>query len=628
MLLNNRYKIVTVLGKGLWGETSIAKDTHMPSGRLCIVKKLQPDAFQQPYSVALEMFQQQVFALDMLRHNQLPKIYDYFEWQDEFYLVQEQIEGQTLGAKIRQGGPLTEAETRQFLHHFLAVLSYIHSSNIIHQDIQPDNIILRQEDGKPVLVDFGLFKRVPPSWANDSAVPCIPLTFSERFVSPEQLKGQPINDSSDLYAVGMTAIYALTGILPQDMDRDRQSGQVIWHGCAPTVSEQLADLVDQAIQVDPRYRFGSAIEMMSAITDEQALAATVLPVSDTSNTRANPLTAIPVRRQRRSVISLAAGVAMVLITGVAGAYVYDQSKPEKASTLEGKLERLSQQGKFEDCQATVQRLTPADKARAEIQALLNQCRLGEAKQLAAEGDYAAAVAKAKAIPVNASNRPQVRQSIANWSSELEAQEQLTLATRLVDEGKPKEAINTLMQVPNTTKTASEAWQRIAELSHVELYNNTMEKEPYLQTQQNRNRAVTVATQFGTAEVDRDWERWPKYQLPTPQELKADPSWGDPWREAYTIVPNKMTLEFIYGCKDKNLLQTEVAFAPSTDLKMMQVQLNQMVAGKADHNLQDKLAQVYRGEVSQHTFKTGRFKGVIQRGELLGNRSVILAIRKV
>ncbi len=628
MLLNNRYQILTTLGSGDLGETYIAKDTHMPSGRLSVVKRLKPNALnQQSYSVALEQFQKEASALETLKHDQIPKIYDYFEWQDEFYLVQERIAGQTLGAKIREGGPFTETETRQFLYHLLPVLSYLHSHNVIHRDIKPDNIILRQQDGKPVAIDFGSVKRTLQTNGQGAAVAYSMPLFSEGFVPPEQAAGRPINYSSDLYSLGMTAIYALTGILPQNMDCDRQTGQIIWRGCAPSISGQLADVLDRAIQLNPSDRLHTAEEMMSALADQQAFASTVF---STPNTQGNLLTAIPLRRRRRSVVSLAVGLAMVLITGAAGAYVYAQSQKQddpQPGDAADQIAKLYGQGKFAECQASVQKLTAESQTQPQIQTLLNQCRLAEAEQLAAQGNYGAAIAKAKTIPLEASNHQQAKESVANWSAEQQAQEKLALAAKLVKEGKPKEAINTLMQVPKGTKAAPKAWKTIADLIHVDLYNNTMEKEPYLRTPQNRNQAVSINTQFGTSKIYRDWENWPKYQLPTPQERTADPSWDDPWREVYPVVSNQIALEFIYGCRDKNLLQTEVAFNPSVDLRLMQTQLDQMLKGKADKSLHEKLAQVYRGEMAQHRFNAGHLKGVIQRGNSSANSPVVLAVRK-
>ena len=624
MILDNRYQILTTLGSGSFSETYIAKDTQMPSGRLSVVKKFKPSTFhQQSYALALEAFQKQASTLEMLRFDQIPQLYDYFAWQDNFYLIQERIEGQTLGGKIRDRGPLTEAETHQFLVHFLPVLSYLHSHQVIHQTLTPDHIILRQQDGKPVAIGFGAMQQ-PQSIRETDDSDAIAL-YSEDFVPPEQRQGDPLTPASDLYALGMTAIYALTGILPQDMDHDRQSGQVIWRGCAPGVSERLADVLDQAIQMNPDDRFSSADNMMAALADEHSLAPTVFSEAGTG---VNPFAAIPKRRRRRSIVSLLAGMAMVLTTGAAGAYVYAQSqKQAKPHTIE-QISTLYQQGKFADCQEAVQQLTAGAKAKAKIQSLLNQCRLGEAEQLATKGDYRAAIAQAKTIPLKASNHDQRQQSIVAWSRELPAQEKLERAQELVDKGQPQDAIKTLMQVEQGTQTAPQAWQTIADLTHVPLFNNTMAKEPYLQTQQNRNRVVSVTTKFGTAQVDRDWEQWPQYQLPTAQERSTDPSWDDPWQESYAIVANKMTLGFIYGCKEKNLLQTEVAFDRSLALGLMQTQLHQMLGGKADKNLQDKLAQIHQGEVSQHRFNTGRIKGVIHSKGPSSDGQIILEVRKV
>ena len=158
MLLNNRYRILSTLGSGGFGETYLAEDTQMPSQRRCVIKQLKPiQNNTQIYQLVQERFQQEAAILEKLgsTSNQIPSLYAYFQFNDQFYLVQELIEGDTVTEKIQQYGLLTEIAVREILLSLLPVLEYVHSKRIIHRDIKPDNIILRHHDGKPVLIDFG-----------------------------------------------------------------------------------------------------------------------------------------------------------------------------------------------------------------------------------------------------------------------------------------------------------------------------------------------------------------------------------------------------------------------------------------------------------------------------------------
>ncbi|MDV2998675.1 MAG: Serine/threonine-protein kinase C [Chroococcopsis gigantea SAG 12.99] len=160
-LLNNRYQILQTLARGGFGETYIAIDTHMPSGRRCVIKKLHPALQTEEIPDWLkERFQREAAILEELGENsrQIPRLYAYFYENDDFYLVQEWIDGVTLTQKQAQWGNLSEVEVGDILLKLLPVLQYIHDRQIIHRDIKPDNIILRAGDELPVLIDFGVMK--------------------------------------------------------------------------------------------------------------------------------------------------------------------------------------------------------------------------------------------------------------------------------------------------------------------------------------------------------------------------------------------------------------------------------------------------------------------------------------
>ena len=133
----------------------------MPSHRKCVVKQLKPINDQpQTHQLVQERFQREAAILEQLgeSHDQIPRLYAYFSEAEQFYLVEEWVEGPTLTETLQRSGPLNEPTVQQLLINLLPVLDYIHHKRIVHRDIKPDNIILRRRDNQPVLIDFGAVK--------------------------------------------------------------------------------------------------------------------------------------------------------------------------------------------------------------------------------------------------------------------------------------------------------------------------------------------------------------------------------------------------------------------------------------------------------------------------------------
>ena len=168
-LISNRYKIVKVLAEGGFGKTFLTEDTHLPSGRHCVIKQLKPVTNNpQIYKLVQDRFQREAAILEELGNgnNRIPNLFAYFSEQDQFYLVQEYIQGKTLTDKVQTEGPLSESAVREILKSLLYVLNYVHSKQIVHRDIKPDNVILRDSDNVPVLIDFGAVRESMGTVAN------------------------------------------------------------------------------------------------------------------------------------------------------------------------------------------------------------------------------------------------------------------------------------------------------------------------------------------------------------------------------------------------------------------------------------------------------------------------------
>lgn len=267
-LLNNRYQTIKLLGAGGFGETFLAADTYLPSRRPCVIKQLKPVANDlQLYQIVQDRFQREAATLEALSagSDQIPKLYAYFSENGQFYLIQEWIEGETLTKKVASEGALSEASVWKILVSLLKVLHYVHSKGIIYRDIKPDNIILRQPDCQPVMIDFGAVKEtMATAIAPEGRSIYTMVLGTPGFMAPEQAVGRPIY-ASDIYSLGMTAIYLLTGKLPQELDVDPHTERVVWQQYATNVSPSLAAVLNKAVEYQPRDRYSTAIKMLNAL---------------------------------------------------------------------------------------------------------------------------------------------------------------------------------------------------------------------------------------------------------------------------------------------------------------------------------------------------------------------------
>lgn len=281
--LGGRYRLNQKLGSGGFGQTYLAQDSHRPGQPWVVVKHLQPRSGDlEVLAVARRLFQREAEILEQLgSHDRIPRLLAYFEEGAEFYLVEEWIEGETLEQALQNGSPWPEAEVRALLEDVLQTLAFVHQQGVIHRDLKPTNLIRRQTDGQLVLIDFGAVKQItlsPPAQtepAQGSSDYTIGIG-SPGYMPSEQLGGNP-RLSSDLYALGLIALQALSGIPPQKVFHDPLTGELRWHDLAST-SAPFTAFLDRMVCYDWRQRFPSAVEALEAL---QALPELALPTANT-----------------------------------------------------------------------------------------------------------------------------------------------------------------------------------------------------------------------------------------------------------------------------------------------------------------------------------------------------------
>jgi serine/threonine protein kinase len=186
------------------------------------------------------LFQTEAETLERLgRHDQIPQLLAYFEEEQEFYLVQEFVEGHPLSDELTEGVRFAESQVIALLDDVLSVLEFVHAQGVIHRDIKPENLIRRDRDGNFVLIDFGAVKTLGNTIAEVTGETSfsIPI-YTSGYGASEQCLGRP-QFSSDLYSLGMVAIQTLTGMRPSQLPQDFNTSEIIWRDQVQ-VSEPLA----------------------------------------------------------------------------------------------------------------------------------------------------------------------------------------------------------------------------------------------------------------------------------------------------------------------------------------------------------------------------------------------------
>jgi serine/threonine protein kinase len=262
-ILRQRYRIIKKLGAGGFGETYLAEDLDIPvtPKPICVVKKLHPTIIDPEI---IRLFEQEAQILYKLgqNHDQIPKLSGYFQEDEDFYLIQEFIDGYDLRKEISPGKKLSEGDVIQLLRDVLEILVYVHENNVIHRDIKPANI-MRRKDGKLVLIDFGVVKQINTTIAIKSGSTSRTSGFGTVGYMPiEQAIGKP-KLSSDIYSLGMIAIQALIDLSPHLFAED-DDGEIIWIDDVE-ISEKLKQFINKMVRCDWRQRYRNAKEALEEL---------------------------------------------------------------------------------------------------------------------------------------------------------------------------------------------------------------------------------------------------------------------------------------------------------------------------------------------------------------------------
>ena len=258
-LFIRQYQVLRTIGQGGMGTTYLAWDkeaANLKRPQLLVVKEMNADMAQ--IEKARELFEREARILKNLHHAGVPKYYDFFVEKGKKYLAMELIHGQDLEKRIYRLGPVIGQQAIEWMIQTCDVLDYIHGQDppLIHRDIKPANLMVRDLNNRVVVLDFGAVKEI--------GTPAGTRIGAEGYCAPEQNRGQPLTQS-DLYAIGPTLIFLLTGQNPMNFYSQRGTEYRFNVQSIPTITPQLAKVIDRVTSPKARDRYQTAKELSQAL---------------------------------------------------------------------------------------------------------------------------------------------------------------------------------------------------------------------------------------------------------------------------------------------------------------------------------------------------------------------------
>ncbi len=305
-VVNNRYRIIRQLGQGGFGRTYLAED-QQKSHQSCVLKEFAPQVeAQQDLVKAKELFEREASVLQSLEHPQIPRFHASLQVEigskDFFFLVQDYIDGisyeELLEKRQAQGTAFSEEEVMKILQEILPVLSYIHSRDVVHRDISPDNLIWRRSDHLPILIDFGGVKQLPAAegfWFTQLGVNNT-LLGKKGYAPEEQLRQGKVFFNSDLYSLAVTVLVLLTGKEPQKL-YDSYEGVWYW-GKEIKVSSKLESVLKKMLAYKPSDRYEKAADILADLPG-----ATTVRTQNNYVTKLKTMVVAPGRKQASNIVS-------------------------------------------------------------------------------------------------------------------------------------------------------------------------------------------------------------------------------------------------------------------------------------------------------------------------------------
>ncbi|MEA3338965.1 MAG: serine/threonine-protein kinase [Chloroflexota bacterium] len=355
-ILQNRYRIVSLLGQGGMGSVYRAWDTRLNIPVALKEMTPQPGIDSQTLTQLRQQFQQEATVLARLDHPHLVSVTDFFEEGGNAYLVMNFVQGKSLADRIEREGALPESLVLEWASQLLDALAYCHDQGVLHRDLKPPNVIIRSDD-QVALVDFGLVKLWDPHDPHTRTA--IRSMGTPEYAPPEQYDTAGHTDPrSDVYGLGATLYHALTGQSPPTATRRIVNPAALSpvRTLNPHVSTRAEAALTQALELQPEARFQSATEMRDALKGTQWFTPPPSPPSPHQHPTGARVIVEPSPAPRRGAtpwkwIGIAGGVAIlgaVLLGGAIAAALWFGQRPSAPQVVPSATVTVSSDAVAED----------------------------------------------------------------------------------------------------------------------------------------------------------------------------------------------------------------------------------------------------------------------------------------
>ncbi|NJK40188.1 MAG: serine/threonine protein kinase [Acaryochloridaceae cyanobacterium SU_2_1] len=476
-----RYHVLDTLAKGAFGTTYLAQDTYLSESSKCVIKQLKPDSNDPAFlKIARRLFEQEARILGSLgNHPRIPNLLSYFESDQDFFLVQEFIDGTSISKELSHDKRWPQSKVQAFLEECLKILQFVHGLGVIHRDIKPDNLIRRLPDQAVFLLDFGAVKEISRNQGKTQLVETTIAVGTPGYMPDEQIRGKP-HFSSDIYALGAIGIYGLTGIRPITFERSLED-EIIWEDHAE-VNPVLAEILSKMVQRDYRKRYQSAADVLADLakltlqsapeiagTDTQvqisqakvaapAISDPAVAVSvknDSQGTKPELATIFQVQdswpdpsaaalkktdvqtavqleqetlrvpadgaehqpRWRRTALRLLLPTTILLGAGAGVFFLLE--RPNELGRMTAELNQLYGQQKYSECiNKGESALASLTSSRQQLLNPLSKCYLEQANQMAAQKKFGDAVQMVAKVSDQSTYHFQAQEKLSDWSTRL------------------------------------------------------------------------------------------------------------------------------------------------------------------------------------------------------------------
>ncbi|MCC6539143.1 MAG: protein kinase [Bryobacterales bacterium] len=282
-LVNDRYEVDRLIGRGGMGEVYAARD-RMLHGELIAIKTLQPELAQDPAMLA--RFQKEILAARRVTHPNVCRVFEVGVHRGGTlpYFTMELLEGETLAARIKREGGLRAVEAIPLIRQMAEGLHAAHAAGVVHRDFKSGNVMLTGD--RAAIMDFGLARAerkqaaaAASASAGDTGVSVSQMAGTVGYMSPEQLMGRTVTAASDIYSFGIVLFEMAAARLPFDGSHlissavQRASGQIPWiRDEVPDIDPRWESAIQRCLQPEPANRFPSAAAIAAHFTESERAA--------------------------------------------------------------------------------------------------------------------------------------------------------------------------------------------------------------------------------------------------------------------------------------------------------------------------------------------------------------------